>query len=89
MLTGINLMRTGEVQADLRELPGRPAYLAELMAAKAEAEHAPLRGLSVAVLSHDVAALQAALDEAEVASRLPNCPRPRRDCTICWSAPAC
>ncbi|WP_433166799.1 DNA polymerase beta superfamily protein [Kribbella sp. CA-247076] len=40
LLTGIHLMRTGVVQADLRELvqevPEAPAYLGELMAAKAE-----------------------------------------------------
>ncbi|HWD82257.1 MAG TPA: nucleotidyltransferase domain-containing protein [Kribbella sp.] len=71
LLTGINLMRTGVVQADLRELPGGPSYLPELMAAKAEAEHAPIAGPSVELLSEDVRRLQAALDEAEAVSALP------------------
>lgn len=75
LLTGINLMRTGVVQADLRELlDGAPAYLPELMAAKAEAEHAPLDGPSGERLSEDVTRLQAALDEAEQTSHLPDRP---------------
>lgn len=72
LLTGINLMRTGEVQADLRELPGGPSYLPELMAAKAEAEHAPLSGPSGERLAEDVTRLQAALDEEEAESKLPD-----------------
>ncbi|WP_238152487.1 DNA polymerase beta superfamily protein [Kribbella speibonae] len=71
LLTGINLMRTGVVQADLRELPGGPSYLPELMVAKAEAEHAPLDGPSEELLAEDVSRLQVVLDEAEAASRLP------------------
>ncbi|MFC9690796.1 DNA polymerase beta superfamily protein [Kribbella sp. NPDC056951] len=72
LLTGIHLMRTGVVQADLRELlDGAPAYLPDLMAAKAEAEHGVLVGPSVERLTADVDALQAGLDEAEAASRLP------------------
>ncbi|MFI5695766.1 DNA polymerase beta superfamily protein [Kribbella sp. NPDC051586] len=75
LLTGTNLMRTGVVQADLRELlDGAPAYLPELMAAKAEAEHAPVDGLSGERLSEDVSRLQAALDEAEAVSLLPDRP---------------
>ncbi|MEU4195108.1 nucleotidyltransferase domain-containing protein [Kribbella sp. NPDC026611] len=73
LLTGINLMRTGEVQADLRQLLQiAPAYLPELMAAKAEAEHAPLDGPSHEQFAEDVAALQAVLDEAEAVSTLPD-----------------
>ncbi|MFK4087843.1 DNA polymerase beta superfamily protein [Kribbella sp. NPDC020789] len=72
LLTGIHLMRTGVVQADLRRLlDGGPAYLPELMAAKAEAEHGALEGPSVETLTADVESLQAALDEAEAASALP------------------
>ncbi|WP_405056384.1 nucleotidyltransferase domain-containing protein [Kribbella sp. NBC_01505] len=72
LLTGIHLMQTGVVQADLRELlDGAPAYLPELMAAKAEAEHGGLEGPSVDTLTVDVQKLQAALDEAEAVSRLP------------------
>lgn len=74
LLTGINLMRTGVVQANLRELPGGPSYLPELMAAKAEAEHAPLDGPSQDRLAADVARLQGELDEAEAASTLPDRP---------------
>ncbi|HEY3557733.1 MAG TPA: nucleotidyltransferase domain-containing protein [Kribbella sp.] len=74
LLTGINLMRTGVVQADLRELAGGPPYLRELMAAKAEAEHAPLDGPTEGQLAADVARLQSVLDEAEAVSRLPDRP---------------
>ncbi|TDW95289.1 hypothetical protein EV137_2623 [Kribbella pratensis] len=74
LLTGINLMRTGVVQADLRELPGGPSYLPELMAAKAEAEHAPLEGPTFERLATDVLELQKVLDEAEAASDLPDRP---------------
>jgi uncharacterized protein len=78
LLTGINLMRTGVVQADLRELvqelPEAPAYLPELMAAKAEAEHGPFTGPPGERIAEDVARLQAALDEAEAVSDLPDRP---------------
>jgi hypothetical protein len=74
LLTGINLMRTGIVQADLRELPGGPPYLGELMAAKAEAEHAPLDGPSDEQLAADVTRLQSVLAEAEAVSELPDRP---------------
>jgi predicted nucleotidyltransferase len=71
LLTGIHLMRTGVVQADLRELlADGPAYLPELMAAKAEAEHGELVGPSAEQLATDVAELQAALDQAESDSKL-------------------
>lgn len=75
LLTGINLMRTGVVQADLRELiqelPEAPAYLPDLMAAKAEAEHGALEGPSGEQIAEDVARLRAALDEAEAVTDLP------------------
>lgn len=77
LLTGIHLMRTGVVQADLRELldiHDAPAYLAELMAAKAEAEHGVLDGPSDQQLAEDVARLRTALDEAEAVSTLPDRP---------------
>ncbi|TDU88284.1 hypothetical protein EV138_1826 [Kribbella voronezhensis] len=75
LLTGIHLMRTGEVQADLRELlGGAPSYLPELMAAKAEVEHGPVAGPSVDVIERDVVRLQAVLDEAELRSKLPDEP---------------
>jgi predicted nucleotidyltransferase len=76
LLTGIHLMRTGVVQADLRELmlPEAPAYLPDLMAAKAEAEHSPLEGLESERIAEDVARLRAALDEAEAVTELPDRP---------------
>jgi predicted nucleotidyltransferase len=78
LLTGVHLMRTGVVEADLRELrttvAEAPAYLAELMAAKAEAEHGLLTGPSGDRLERDVAALQATLDQAETDSKLADRP---------------
>ncbi|TDD17211.1 nucleotidyltransferase domain-containing protein [Kribbella turkmenica] len=78
LLTGIHLMRTGVVQADLRELvrelPEAPGYLEELIAAKAEAEHGPLVGPSGKRIAADVERLQAVLDEAEAATELPDRP---------------
>ncbi|WP_350278236.1 nucleotidyltransferase domain-containing protein [Kribbella sp. HUAS MG21] len=74
LLTGIHLMRTGEVQADLRELDAGPSYLPELMAAKAEAEHAPLDGPTREQLAADVLRLHGVLDEAEAVTGLPDRP---------------
>jgi predicted nucleotidyltransferase len=77
LLTGINLMRSGIVQADLRELldlAEAPAYLLDLIAAKAEVEHGPVEGVSGERLAEDVGRLQAALDAAEAASALPDRP---------------
>ncbi|GAB2654520.1 nucleotidyltransferase domain-containing protein [Kribbella swartbergensis] len=78
LLTGIHLMRTGVVQADLRELVQEhaeaPAYLPELMAAKAEAEHGALVGPSGERIAEDVDRLRAALDEAEAVTDLPERP---------------
>jgi predicted nucleotidyltransferase len=78
LLTGIHLMRTGVVQADLRELvqehPEAPAYLPELMAAKAEAEHGALEGPSGERIAADVARLRTVLDEAEASTALPDRP---------------
>jgi predicted nucleotidyltransferase len=84
LLTGIHLMRAGEVQADLRQLTTllveAPGYLGELMAAKAEAEHGPLTGPSRDRLEQDVIALQVALDEAEADSKLAD--RPSADAAL-------
>ncbi|MFF4649469.1 DNA polymerase beta superfamily protein [Streptomyces sp. NPDC001380] len=79
LLTGIHLMRSGEVQAHLptlaAEVPSAPPYLAELVAAKAAAEHGLRRELSGAPaperLLADTEALQEELAAAEEASRLP------------------
>jgi uncharacterized protein len=84
LLTGIHLMRAGEVQADLRELQTvvgeAPGYLGELMAAKAEAEHGPLTEPSRDLLERDVVTLQAALDQAETDSKLAD--RPTADAAL-------
>ncbi|WP_424893109.1 nucleotidyltransferase domain-containing protein [Streptomyces sp. XH2] len=78
LLTGIHLMRSGEVVAHLPTLTGlvgAPSYVAELVAAKAEAEHGPVRGLvDAGRLREDVEALHAVLDGAQAASRLPEQP---------------
>ncbi|WP_202867743.1 hypothetical protein [Kribbella pittospori] len=76
-------MRTGADRADLRELldlPEAPSYLPELMAAKAEAEHAPLAGPSIERLTEDVIKLQSVLDDAEAVSELPD--RPTADAAL-------
>ncbi|MFD9223255.1 DNA polymerase beta superfamily protein [Streptomyces sp. NPDC060064] len=77
LLTGIHLMRSGEVQAHLPTLLGEvdaPGYLPGLIAAKADAEHGPASGAGPADARADVDALHAVLDEARLASRLPDEP---------------
>ncbi|MFE9397932.1 DNA polymerase beta superfamily protein [Streptomyces flavidovirens] len=76
LLTGIHLMRSGEVQAHLPTLLGEvdaaPAYLAELIEAKADAEHGAASGHDHDRLREDVEALHAVLEAAQAASRLPD-----------------
>ena len=78
LLTGIHLLRSGEVQADLRQLaelvPEAPGFLADLIAAKGHAEHAELDGPARSDLDRELVALRAALDDAEAASRLADRP---------------
>ncbi|MGA4867441.1 nucleotidyltransferase domain-containing protein [Streptomyces lavendulocolor] len=79
LLTGIHLMRTGEVVAHLPTLLGSvpaPEYVAELIAAKADAEHGPATGVDAERVRADVEALQTVLDEAQAASALPDAPAP-------------
>ncbi|MFI0416987.1 DNA polymerase beta superfamily protein [Spongiactinospora sp. 9N601] len=74
LLTGLRLMRTGEVVADVTRLhEGAPPYLPELVAAKREAEHGALpAGAPDAVrLAADIARLTAEMAEAEQRSALP------------------
>lgn len=74
LLTGIHLMRSGEVQAHLPtlvELVDAPAYLPDLVALKADAEHGAAPSPGAGGLARDVASLHAALAEAESASALP------------------
>jgi len=73
LLTGIHLMRSGEVQAHLPTLLGEvdaPAYLPDLVAAKAEREHGAAE-VDHARVQADVERLHTALDEAQAASALP------------------
>lgn len=76
LLTGVHLMRGGEVQADLRALVGEagaPAYLPDLIAAKAEREHGPA-DVDHARVADDVERLHALLDAAQQDSALPDAP---------------
>ncbi|MGW7660895.1 nucleotidyltransferase domain-containing protein [Streptomyces sp. NPDC054756] len=76
LLTGIHLMRGGEVEPHLPtllEAVDAPAYLPELIAAKAEREHGDA-GVDHARVAADVQRLHAVLDEAQAASALPDTP---------------
>ncbi|MEU2895736.1 nucleotidyltransferase domain-containing protein [Streptomyces sp. NPDC001273] len=77
LLTGIHLMRSGEVQPHLPTLAGQtdgaPGYLPELIAAKAEREHGDA-GVDRARVRADVERLHGVLDEAQAASVLPAAP---------------
>ena len=76
LLTGIHLMRSGEVQADLPTLAvqvASPSYLPDLIAAKAEREHGPA-DVPHARVEEDVERLHVLLDEAQDASALPDAP---------------
>lgn len=77
LLTGIHLMRSGEVQAHLPTLLGEvdaPGDLPRLIAAKADAEHRPASGVDRERVRADVEALHEALEEARLASPLPDEP---------------
>lgn len=69
LLTGIHLMHTGRVVAHLPtliELEAAPGYLPDLIAAKADAEHASLsRFDGLGRLDADVATLRRRLEEAQ------------------------
>ncbi|MEV5878140.1 nucleotidyltransferase domain-containing protein [Streptomyces sp. NPDC052101] len=76
LLTGIHLMRSGEVQAHLPTLLEQidaPGYLPELIAAKGEREHGAA-DVPHARVEADVERLHAVLDEAQSASPLPDAP---------------
>ena len=75
--TGIHLMRTGEVVADLTSLGAYgPGYVPDLVAAKREAEHGtlPAGAPDHERLTADVAALTARLEEERDRSALPERP---------------
>ncbi|WP_308195789.1 nucleotidyltransferase domain-containing protein [Dactylosporangium sp. AC04546] len=73
--TGIHLMHTGEVQADLRPLATLP-YIADMIEAKKAGEHRllPADLVSRDRLADDVESLTAALESARDASHLPATP---------------
>lgn len=75
LLTGIHLMRTGELQAHLPTLlttVTAPPYLPDLIARKADAEHGALpTTVDRDRLTTDVESLHAALDAAQSTSSLP------------------
>ncbi|MEY9990236.1 putative nucleotidyltransferase [Streptomyces sp. V4I8] len=76
LLTGVHLMRSGEVQPHLPTLIGEveaPGYLPELIAAKAEQEHGAA-DVEHARVAADVERLHTVLDEAQTASALPDAP---------------
>ncbi|MFE0522603.1 DNA polymerase beta superfamily protein [Streptomyces sp. NPDC058954] len=76
LLTGVHLMRSGEVQAHLPTLLGEvdvPAYLPELIEAKARREHGDA-DVDHARVRADVERLHAVLDEAQQATSLPDAP---------------
>jgi uncharacterized protein len=76
LATGIHLMRTGEVVADLTRLDGGPAYVPELIEAKRAAEHGalPAGAPDHARLAADVAAMTARLEHERDRSSLPERP---------------
>ncbi|MFD6314516.1 nucleotidyltransferase domain-containing protein [Streptomyces nigra] len=76
LLTGIHLMRGGGIEAHLPtllEAVDAPAYLPELITAKAEREHGDA-GVEHARVAADVERLHAVLDEAQTDSALPDAP---------------
>ena len=78
LLTGIHLMRTGEVEANLPSLlnePGAPGYLPGLIEAKIAGEHRRVDTLADAVpaehLDRDLDDLLRQLDQAQSSTDLP------------------
>ncbi|GAA1891270.1 nucleotidyltransferase domain-containing protein [Actinomadura bangladeshensis] len=81
LLTGVHLMRSGEVEADLTRLTGDgPSYLPELIEAKRAAEHGalPEGAPDASRLRDDVLALTARLEDERQRSELPEFPGGRR-----------
>ncbi|MEU8699407.1 nucleotidyltransferase domain-containing protein [Streptomyces sp. NPDC048680] len=77
LLTGIHLMRSGEVLAQLPALLARvraPDCLPGLIAAKAEAEHGSAEGVDRTEMARHFGSLHRVLDEAQAESGLPDGP---------------
>ncbi|WP_393056451.1 DNA polymerase beta superfamily protein [Streptomyces sp. LN549] len=75
LLTGIHLMRTGEVLAHLPTLLTRvptPLYLPGLIEAKAAAEHGSADGVDAPAAARDIESLHRTLDGAQADSGLPD-----------------
>ncbi|GAA3952700.1 nucleotidyltransferase domain-containing protein [Actinoplanes auranticolor] len=71
LLTGLHLMRTGELETDLGLLGTGLAYVPELIGRKREAEHGPFPSAVRADLARDIPRLRAELEAARDASALP------------------
>ena len=71
LLTGLHLMRTGELETDLGVLGAGLAYVPELIGRKREAEHGPFPSAVRADLARDVPRLRAELEAARDISALP------------------
>ncbi|MFD7861295.1 DNA polymerase beta superfamily protein [Streptomyces sp. NPDC057682] len=77
LLTGIHLMRAGEVLAHLPTLLDRvpaPGYLPGLIEAKTAAEYGGADGVDREAAARDVTALHAVLETAREETRLPDAP---------------
>ncbi len=74
LLTGLHLMRTGELETDLGVLGAGLPYVPELIGRKREAEHGPFPSAVRAELARDVPRLRAELEAARDASALPEQP---------------
>ncbi|WP_433717022.1 nucleotidyltransferase domain-containing protein [Actinoplanes sp. CA-051413] len=71
LLTGVHLMRTGELETDLGLLGTGLAYVPELIGRKREAEHGPFPSAVRADLARDIPRLRGELEAARDASTLP------------------
>ncbi|WP_433833963.1 nucleotidyltransferase domain-containing protein [Actinoplanes sp. CA-015351] len=74
LLTGIHLMKTGQLETNLGVLGSDLAYVPDLIALKRQAEHGPLPEETTPRLATDIARLRAALEEARDSSSLPEQP---------------
>ncbi|GIE88513.1 nucleotidyltransferase domain-containing protein [Actinoplanes regularis] len=70
LLTGIHLMRTGQLETDLGVLGTELPYVPDLIAAKRSAEHGPFPAGVAARLAADIPRLRAELEAARDASSL-------------------
>jgi predicted nucleotidyltransferase len=76
LLTGIHLMRTGRVEANLPilNLEARLPYIPDLVAVKTSGEHAPLADIDRAFHERELGRLTAELEESAARSTLPEAP---------------